>query len=112
MTKGVPRCRMRHPDAWRSGLGLCLGGLGLSKQGNGTITRSPRQCNACRETLVRLLFLLLNAARGGISLKMRGVKPLDCIFVRGLNELLIGIHIKSVYVDAAGKARRDLPAQN
>ena len=73
---------------------LRSGSLGLSKQRNGAIARPPRQRNACREILFCLLLLRMHAARRGVSIKKRGVKSPDCIFVRGLNELLIGIHIK------------------
>lgn len=85
--RNIPQPNAVASDAYDSSA------LGLRKQGDGAIARSPRDRNACREILVRLLLLRVIAAGSGIPIEKRGVELPDGIFVRGLNQLLIGIHI-------------------
>ena len=83
--------------------------LALGQQGNSAITGFPRQPNAFREILLRLLLLRHIATRRGVSVKKFGVKPLDCVFVRGLDELLIRIHGTPFYCLPRRAALRPIP---
>ena len=85
--------------------------MGSAQQSDRAIARPSRKDNSRAEVLLRLRLLRWYAARLGVTLKQPVVESPDCIFVGGLNELLIWVHRRTILRLAAEAARSDFVEQ-